>query len=303
MLAILKWLNNRERVSTDKIADKFGVSKRSAERYIEVLKNAEFPITYDRNRKSYIFEKEYTLGHADFTAEESLVFSLAKDLMKKDFGEETASLLSGIEKKLGFCSPGLPKHIRLSQNIQSAEVERYFKQLNEAILNCQKVEIVYDALHDKKETCRKVNPYYLFFNDGIWLLRGYCHLRKAMRTFALDKIASLKVLKIYFLPKLEISADEELAGTFGSFIEGEPVTVVLRFMREFAPFIQRKKWHPTQTVKELPNGDIEVTFRVNGLKGIKYWLYRWIPYMVIIEPKEFRKEVVGDLRRELKRLE
>jgi len=57
-----------------------------------------------------------------------------------------------------------------------------------AIVNFQRVEIIYKALSTDEVTTRKVDPYYLFFEDGFWSLRAYCNLRKDFRVFALDKI-------------------------------------------------------------------------------------------------------------------
>lgn len=303
MLAILRMLDKGETVTLASLAERYGVSTKSAERYIRTLKNAGFPVAHDRQKKSYTFKNGYTLKAATFSPEESLVFGLAKDMLNKDFGPGTATVLCAIEKKIGLCVAGLPKHIVLAANIQSPSVEEYFRALNHAIPDCRRVEIAYEALHNRKETCRKVDPYYLFYSDGIWLLRGYCHLRKEMRTFALDKIASLKTLDGHFLPKPDVSPGDELSGTFGSMVDGEPATIVLRFMKEFAPYIQRRKWHPSQQVKELGGGAIEVTFHVNGFKGIKPWIYRWIPYVEVIAPKELKQLVNNEFRDALKNFE
>jgi predicted DNA-binding transcriptional regulator YafY len=62
----------------------------------------------------------------------------------------------------------------------------------------------------------------------------------------------------------------------------------------------RKKWHESQKVKELDNGKIEVTFRVNGLMGIKNWIYGWIPHVEVIAPKELRKALRQDLQEAIK---
>ena len=59
------------------------------------------------------------------------------------------------------------------------------------------------------------------------------------------------------------------------------------------PFIVRKKWN--EKVKELDNGKIEVTFRVNGLMGIKNWIYGWIPHVEVIAPKELSDALKLDL--------
>lgn len=296
MLKILNLLDKGVRVTREGLADDLNVTPRTIDRYIAALKDVPLPVVYDRQKKSFLFKDGFRLGKAEFSTEEMIVLSLAKNALKKDFGQSSATVMDGIERKIGLCAPGLPKHIILAANIQSPRVDEYFKLLNQAIINCQRIEIEYEALHSKEETCRKVDPYYLFFNDGIWLLRGYCHLRKTMRTFALDKMLALKLLDSYFPPDPDVLPEAELSGAFGSYLSGEPVTVVLRFMSEFAPYIVRKKWHPSQQIKEFKDGSIEATFRVNDTKGIKSWMYRWIPYVEVVRPKELRAEVKKELK-------
>ena len=48
--------------------------------------------------------------------------------------------------------------------------------------------------------------------------------------------------------------------------------------------------------KEIKNGRVELTFAVNDLEGIKQWIYRWIPYVEVVEPIELREEVRYELK-------
>lgn len=109
-----------------------------------------------------------------------------------------------------------------------------------------------------------------------------------------DRIGSLKVLEEYFVPRLR-SGDEELAASFGSFLDGEPVDVVLRFDPGIKVYLLRRRWHPSQEEKELPDGRLEVQFRVNGLEGIRRWIYRWLPQVEVIEPVKLRKKIREEL--------
>ncbi len=111
---------------------------------------------------------------------------------------------------------------------------------------------------------------------------------------------SLTVLNEYFLPK-RISSEEELSGSFGTIIDGEPVEVVLRFDPDVKQYILRKKWHQSQKTKELRNGKLEVSFRVNGIEGIKDWIYRWIPYVEVLAPKELKELFKSDIQKAAKR--
>jgi len=102
------------------------------------------------------------------------------------------------------------------------------------------------------------------------------------------------VLKENFIPAA-ISPEDELSGAFGAFVDGEPVDVILRFDAACKNSILRKKWHQSQEEKVLRDGRVEIRFTVNGIEGIKSWIYQWIPHVEAIEPKELRNVVRGEL--------
>jgi len=88
--------------------------------------------------------------------------------------------------------------------------------------------------------------------------------------------------------------DEEMEGAFGSYIDGEPTEVTLIFDEEVRAQIGRKKWHPSQKNKTLPDGRIEASFTVNGLEGLRHWMYQWIPHVEVIAPEELRMKLRSD---------
>src|SRR5438067_4652120 len=72
------------------------------------------------------------------------------------------------------------------------------RQLADAVARRKRVHIEYDAppsLDGKpgERTGRDVDPWGLAFRGGAWRMVGYCHLRKAQRTFVVDRIARLEV--------------------------------------------------------------------------------------------------------------
>lgn len=294
LITILRKLDSREPVTVASIMDDLEISERTAYRYIQTLQVAGFPIIYDRGKESYLFSENYKLGKPALSVEETLAFALAKKLLG-NFGAGMEKSLSSIEAKLSIKEPALPQHIVLKAEKLSPIVEGYLGTIYSAIKNFQRIKLTYRALYSNEETERKIDPYYLFFQDDYWHLRGYCHLREDLRTFALDRIVSLKVLKEHFIPK-GISSDDELSGSFGNMLDGEPVEVVLRFDSEIKPYVLRKKWHQSQKEKELSDGRVEMRFKVNGTEGIKQWIYRWIPHVEIVEPKELKDEIKKELK-------
>lgn len=72
------------------------------------------------------------------------------------------------------------------------------------------------------------------------------------------------------------------------------------FSPEISEIIKRKPgWHLSEKRKELPDGSLELTFRLSGLEEIKWWLYSWIPLVKVIEPERLKEEMKRDLEKSL----
>jgi predicted DNA-binding transcriptional regulator YafY len=138
------------------------------------------------------------------------------------------------------------------------------------------------------------------FYEGVWILIGYCHLRKEIRSFAIDRIIDLKERFLYFQISGDFDLEEYISSSWGV-IHEEPVNITVRFKADVAEFILRKeKWHPSEQRKVLPNGEIELTFTIAGVNEIKHWIYSWLPNVEVIEPYWLRKQIRKELARSVK---
>lgn len=297
LIMILNKIDSKELVTVYSLMDELEISERTVHRYIQTLQVAGFPILYDRKKETYTFSDDYSLKKPNLSVEEQLAFSLAKNFLGA-FGESMQRSLDSIETKLTTKKSGSSRSIILSAERPSPLVENHFAAIHQAITDYKKIELDYSALHSGEFTRRKISPYYIFFNEGFWYVRGHCHRNNAMRIFALDRIQSLKVLDEHFLPKGPLPEDE-LSESFGTWIDGDPEEVVLIFDQKVKSQVLRKKWHKSQKEKELKDGRIQITFTIKGLGGIKKWIYSWIPYVEVVEPKELREEMKYELKKAL----
>jgi predicted DNA-binding transcriptional regulator YafY len=293
LMIILNKLDRKEKVTVNSLMDELEVKERTIYRYLQTLEVAGFPIHFDRQKGSYKFIDGYNLSKPDISVEESLAFALAKGALKS-FGTGMEESLSSIEEKLALKQSNISGNIVLKAEKPSHKAAGYLGKIHNAIINFQKIKIRYKSLYTGEETERIVEPYYLYYPDGFWNLRAFCHLREEMRTFALDGIIFLRVMNENFLPK-SISPGEELATSFGTWLDGEPVEVVLRFDKECVPLIKRKRWHKSQKEKDIKGGKLEVTFNINGLEDIKPWIYRWLPHVEVAAPKKLKNMIKSDL--------
>jgi predicted DNA-binding transcriptional regulator YafY len=299
LMMILNKLDSGEKVTVDSLEEDLGVSQRTVFRYLNTIQAAGFPILFDREKGCYSFIEGYTLKRPDLSMDEALALGISRKMMA-GMGTGWEESMSRIEEKLSVKKTEIPRHIILSGKILPKEVATHIGDIHKAIINFQKLKLTYNPLYSNEKTKRKVDPYYLFFEEDFWYVRGYCHLRDEVRTFALDRIISLKVLEEHYIPR-NIAPEEELSGAFGTVVDGEPAEIVLRFDPECKPYIQRKKWHESQRERELKDGRLELRFRVNGLEGITPWIFRWLPYVEVVSPKKLRENVQAELEMALKK--
>ena len=299
MLKILNRIDAGEPVTVNSLRNELEISERTVHRYMDDLRVGGFPILFDKQSGTYRFAEKYHLKRINLSVEEMLTIALAKNMLK-NAGSGMEDSLNSIESKLANKKTDLPKHIIFSTPTFTEETSAHFEKLNTAITENSRIEMEYHPLHEKKKSERKVDPQYLFFHDGFWYMRGYCHYVEGDRTFALDRIRSINVLDEHFIPKRK-SPEDELAMSFGAWVDGEPTEVVVRIDPMLREAVLRKKWIKNQTEKDLEDGSVELTFQVKGFGGIKRWIYGWLPFIEVIRPKDLRDEVRDALKEAARR--
>ena len=74
--------------------------------------------------------------------------------------------------------------------------------------------------------------------------------------------------------------------------------MVLRFNAAAADFIREKRWHPSQELKELKDGAVELHLRLSSLEEIARWVLTWAGNATVVQPRE----LAGMVRKAAKRL-
>jgi len=67
------------------------------------------------------------------------------------------------------------------------------EELSRAVALKKRVHLSYEGAERRARTERDVDPYGLYQKAGAWYLVGWCHLRRALRTFSIGRIRSLAV--------------------------------------------------------------------------------------------------------------
>ncbi|MEN3039548.1 MAG: transcriptional regulator [Candidatus Kryptonium sp.] len=297
ILYILHKLDQGEKLTTKDLAKELGVAERTVYRYIKALMEADFPIYYDPDKKTYTFVEGFSLRKALLNSEEVVFLSLARRILQKHFGDKTEDYIKSIVKKCLNTEQyysDYPLILIQEPQLKASLPLSIFREILSAIKERELLEIEYRK-EDHYEI-REVEPYHLFYSLGFWYLGARCRKSREYRTFALDKIKSLKRTGKYFLPDEEgIVSPEKIEEAFGPYPDESKKEVVIIAEPEVKEFFLRKKWIKDQEVEELDDGRLKVSFKVRGLKIFKHWLYSWLPFITILKPEELRKQLKLDL--------
>jgi predicted DNA-binding transcriptional regulator YafY len=284
------------------------VSKRTVERDIEVLRDFfRAPIAFDRKRCGYIYEDpDFCLDSPDMrlTEGEFIAMFVAHRLM----GEVSAFpghdlCRRAMEKLAGLLPSAVPEKAEQIDQIISfgipalrgdpLSLEETCARISGAIQERRTITVRYYSASARKETTRLIDPYHLRYSQSAWYLVGYCHTRKEVRTFAVDRMSSLGFQEETF----EIPEGFSLEDYFGKswrIERGEPFKARVRFSPQVARYIQERQWHPSQQVKMEEDGCLVASFEVDGWGEFKRWVLGFGGEATVLEPQRLAREIIEE---------
>jgi predicted DNA-binding transcriptional regulator YafY len=304
LLEVYMLIANRKFPSVQYLRDRFGVTARTVYRYLELVNLVE-PLEYDGVRNGYGFtggdpRKRIVLSN------DELVMLLAAGEAVSHLGTTFREGFRGLAERL-FASMGKkPAQVKKTVIVKTAdsetekESERFLQCFSKCIAERRSVDLTYRAQNTKSVTERTIDPYGLVFHEGLWFLVAFCHLRKRIRTFAVDRVIDAKDRNLLFMPVEGFDLEGYLARSWGV-VDDKVVHVTMRFDPGITDYILRKKrWHPSEKRTILPDGSVELSFSVCGTIEIKRWIYSWLPHVSVIKPLWLKKKVQNDMALALK---
>jgi proteasome accessory factor B len=84
----------------------------------------------------------------------------------------------------------------------------------------------------------------------------------------------------------DFSPEKHFGKSFGAYVGKGDHKVVVRFKAEVIGLIKERVWHETLETRDLPDGRLEFTLRLDSLDEIQRWILGWGPMAEVVEPKE-----------------
>lgn len=294
------------------LATQLEVSERTIKRDIDLLRTEyDAPIAYDFAQKGYHLTKPWEFNLPNLTEGEVLALLIATSILHQFKGTPLESALTSLETKIQTCfdqnisftSKDFEMFLTANSSpIQTkVDIKESFETVFQGITQKNCLQLSYLSFDSGKETDRIVDPYHIFFHLGVWYFCGFCHTRKEIRDFALDRIKSCHLIPKKFSKPKEFEPKEYFNQAF-RMIKGKTQTIQIRFDAFQSRWIRERTWHPSQKIKELPGGELLLELEGNPAE-IKGWVLGYGMHAEILRPLSLREEVRRELQEMNKKYE
>ncbi|XMB86191.1 WYL domain-containing protein [Mycoplasmatota bacterium WC44] len=191
------YLLSQNKLSANNLAEALEVSPRTIYRDIDALSQMKVPIiAFEGTGGGYELEPSYFFKTVKLTDTELMMMILLLEigcyLNTTDFDESVITLkhklLNAAGNQLNISKTS--KHITIEiQSIYPDKINKgIFISVLEALQSERILDIKYYTPLKDSWTSRKIAPIHLYYAEGCWYLTAYCYVRKAKRTFRLDRI-------------------------------------------------------------------------------------------------------------------
>ena len=170
-----------------------------------------------------------------------------------------------------------------------------------AVVERRRLAFDYEGRVTAEKTRRTASPQRLVYYRDQWYLDAWDEDKRALRTFAIDRMRDIDLLD---RPAREVAEDEldaVLTAGYGLFAGPARYEARLRFTPERARWVADETWHPDQTGRFLPDGRYELTIPYADERELVGEILRHGPDVEVIGPASLAKTVRERLERAARR--
>lgn len=243
LLSVLEMLQSRGQMSGAELARRLEVDRRTVRRYIMMLQDMGIPVEAERGpHGAYRLQRGRRIPPLLFTESEAIALTLGLLAIREfRFPVEIAAVESALAKtervlpeKLLTQARALQETVTFHLDFLPSRVENNaLAILGTAVQQRQRVHLRYRS-GANEETERDFDPYGIVFNEGFWYTAGYCHLRKDLRTFRMDRIRGLRTKEEAFDRPQDFNVLEHVLNSLFSRPESEQIEVLMKTTLEHA---------------------------------------------------------------------
>jgi len=271
-------LLNKKNVTAKELAEHFEVSIRTVYRDIETLTFAGIPVYSSRGKNGGIrLLESYVLNKTLISQDEQNEILYALQSLKAASYPEVEEIL---EKMSLIFNKSSDNWIEIDFSRYGAEDSTLFENIKKAILNKKTVNFTYHNTKGEKSR-RTADPLKIWFKEKAWYLFAYCHEKKSIRQFKINRIKGLTLTEEHFdksMEDFEINDEKEAVKRVKVIAEIDK-SQAYRVYDEFSE----------ENINKMKDGNFEVIMENPENEWVYGYLFSFGEYLKVKEPERIKK--------------
>ena len=279
LFEIVQILLTEKKVTAEKLAHHFEVSKRTIYRDIETLTLAQIPVYSEKGRYGGIgLIKNFTIDKSFLSQNEQneILFALQSlNAVQDSKNNITLTKLNSIFN-------------RKADDWIEVDFSRYgendsilFEKIKNSILEKKVIKFIYFNTKGKKSK-RTVEPLKLWFKEKAWYLFAYCHKKKDIRQFKIARIKNLELTCEHFERELK---KEDLKNQNN--VNGKGTKIVIEVDKSQAYRVYDEFLEESIAKKE--NRNFEITIEIFENEWLYGYLLSFGEHLKVLKPARIRE--------------
>lgn len=281
------------------------VSRATFKRDMAYLKERmHAPIAWDREAGGYCLvapdrnAPRYELPGLWFNASEVHALLTMQQLLRELepglLSPHVAPLIARLKKLLAgedLPAEEIEKRIRVIRMASRVVKQEFFALAATAVLTRRQLKLTYRARYNDAVSERTVSPQRLVYYRGNWYLDAWCHARKDLRSFALDRIEALARLEGKARDVADAELDAVLAAGYGIYSGSTLTWAALRFTPGAARWVSAENWHPKQRAGHASDGSYLLEVPYSDDRELVMDILKYGADVEVIAPEALREKV------------
>ena len=287
LFEIVQILLTEKKVTAEKLACHFEVSKRTIYRDIETLTLAQIPVYSEKGRYGGIgLIKNFTIDKSFLSQNEQneILFAL-QSLNAVQYSKNNITLT----KLNSIFNRKADDWIEVDFSRYGENDSILFEKIKNSILEKKVIKFIYFNTKGKKSK-RTVEPLKLWFKEKAWYLFAYCRKKKDIRQFKIARIKNLELTCEHFERELK---KEDWKNQNN--VNGKVTKIVIEVDKSQAYRVYDEFFEENIAKKE--NGNFEITIEIFENEWLYGYLLSFGEHLKVLKPARIREILVKKVER------
>lgn len=284
------------------IAAEFEISTKTAQRDIDFMRDQwQLPLEYNALHRGFAYTAPVSQLPTMTVSQGELVALLVAQKALEQYRDTPferpiarafEKLAATMDAEQGISIHRLAEAFSFKPSSLAQSEMKNFSIVAEAVVQNRQLVFEYRALRaGATNENRRLEPYHLGCIADQWYVIGRDTARDGIRTFALPRMARLRLTKEIFERPADFSPTKVLGGSFAAFEARETETVRLRLSPLAARLAAERKWHPSQIMESHADGSADLLLTVGIAPDLENWILSWGEQAEVLSPDSLRQRI------------